>query len=97
MTERIVANAAPWNGMIESFLFMIEIDVLQRLSSVVVPIYRHVVMVAFVHLVYLVKITEKHRKMMVSLQAVVVIVYYVVVVVVLLIDQLDNVFEKHMD
>jgi hypothetical protein len=54
-------------------------------------------MVAFVHLVYLVKITEKHRKMMVSLQAVVVIVYYVVVVVVLLIDQLDNVFEKHMD
>ncbi len=54
-------------------------------------------MVVFAHLVYLVKIIEKLRKMMVFVLAVVVTVYYVVVVVVLFINQLEYVFVKHMD
>jgi len=54
-------------------------------------------MAVFVHLVYLVKITEKHQKMKVFVQAVVVIVCYVEVAVVLFIDQLEPFFVKYMD
>ena len=64
---------------------------------VAVRIYRHVVMGVFVHLVYLVKITEKHRKTMAFVRAAVAIAYYVPVVAVSFIDQLDYIFVKHMD